>query len=65
MNKNDQQEASRYKVGIASGKLETLNLVVPKGVGDRFRQIAKKSKMTTTALFEEMVDAYAHGSGLD
>jgi len=65
MNKNDQQEASRYKVNVASGKLETLHLVVPKGVGDRFRQIANKSNMTTTVLFEEMVDTYVRGLVLD
>jgi len=59
-----QKEALTYESGIASGKLEELHLIVPKGVANKFRHLANKLGMTTHALFEEMVDTHAHGSDL-
>ena len=65
MVKNAQDEVSKYESGVASGRLEELRLFVPKNVANRFRQVAKKSKMTTCALLEEMVEGYAYGLDLD
>ena len=60
MKKNVQEELSKYKSRVASGELEELRFFVSKGVGDRFRQAAKKYKLTTHALLEEMVEIYMH-----
>jgi hypothetical protein len=45
-----------------SGKLEELRLVVPVDVANKFRQVAKLTKLSTADLFAEMVEAHAHGS---
>ena len=45
-----------------SGKLEELRLVIPVEVANKFRQVAKLSKLSTADLFVEMVEAHAHGS---
>ena len=65
MKKNSNNASSQYISGISSGRLEEIHLIVPKDVANRFRQVAKKSKMTTQELFEEMVETHANGLGLN
>lgn len=54
-----------FEARVRARQFEDLQLVVPKAVADQFRQVAKKSKITTSALFEEMVATYAKGMGVD
>jgi len=58
MERNAQDAALKYKSDIASGRLEELRLFVPKDVANKFRQVAKKLRMTPQALLEEMVEIY-------
>ncbi len=46
----------------SSQKMEELRLVVPVEVANKFRQVAKLSRLSTSDLFAEMVEAHAHGS---
>jgi len=46
MERNAQDAALKYKSDIASGRLEELRLFVPKDVANKFRQVAKKLRMT-------------------
>jgi hypothetical protein len=48
----------KYEGDVASGRLEELRLFVPKDVANKFRQVAKKLRMTPQALLEEMVEIY-------
>jgi predicted PilT family ATPase len=56
--KNAQDAVPKYENDVASGKLEGLRLFVPKDVANKFRQVAKKSRMTPHELLEEMVEIY-------
>lgn len=64
MAKVTKSELSRIRSELKSKTHEELHIVVPKNVAATFRQIAKAAKMTTVALFEEMVEAHAAGMSL-
>ena len=42
-------------------KYEEMHFMVQKGMGNRFRQIMKKTKLSSNDLFEEMVETHANG----
>lgn len=65
MARKSKDDISHYEREVAAGKLVEIRLFIPKEVADTFRQVAKKSKMTTQALLTEMVDTYANGLGLN
>jgi len=56
--RNAQDAVLKYEIDVASGRLEELRLFVPKDVANKFRQVAKKLRMTPQALLEEMVEIY-------
>ena len=58
MERNAQDAVLKYEIDAASGRLEELRLFVPKDVANKFRQVAKKLRMTPQALLEEMVEIY-------
>jgi len=58
MARNAQDAVLKYESDVDSGRLEELRLFVPKDVANKFRQVAKKLKMTPQALLEEMVEIY-------
>jgi len=58
MERNAQDAVLKYESDVASGRLEELRLFVPKDVANKFRQVAKKLRMTPQALLEEMVEIY-------
>ena len=58
MERNAQDAVLKYEIDVASGRLEELRLFVPKDVTNKFRQVAKKLRMTPQALLEEMVEIY-------
>jgi hypothetical protein len=58
MERNAQDAVLKYEIDVASGRLEELRLFVPKDVANKFRQVAKKLRMTPQALLEEMVEIY-------
>jgi hypothetical protein len=58
MARNAQDAVLKYESNVASGRLEELRLFVPKDVANKFRQVAKKLRMTPQALLEEMVEIY-------
>ena len=58
MARNAQDAVLKYESDVASGRLEELRLFVPKDVANKFRQVAKKLRMTPQALLEEMVEIY-------
>ena len=58
MPRNAQNAVLKYESDVASGRLEELRLFVPKDVANKFRQVAKKLRMTPQALLEEMVEIY-------
>ena len=58
MERNTQDAVLKYEIDVASGRLEELRLFVPKDVANKFRQVAKKLRMTPQALLEEMVEIY-------
>jgi len=58
MERNAQNAVLKYEIDVASGRLEELRLFVPKDVANKFRQVAKKLRMTPQALLEEMVEIY-------
>jgi hypothetical protein len=58
MARNSQNVVLKFEGDDVSGKLDELQLVVPKDVAKDFRQVAKKLKMTPSTLFEEMVEIY-------
>jgi hypothetical protein len=58
MTKNTQDAVLKYESDVASGRLEELRLFVPKDVANKFRQAAKKFRMTPQELLEEMVEIY-------
>ena len=58
MARNAQDAVLKYEIDVASGRLEELRLFVPKDVANKFRQVAKKLRMTPQALLEEMVEIY-------
>jgi hypothetical protein len=57
MARNSQNAVLKFD-SSSSKKSEELHLIVPKDVAKDFRQVAKKLRMTPTALFEEMVEIY-------
>jgi len=56
--RNAEDAVLKYEIDVASGRLEELRLFVPKDVANKFRQVAKKLRMTPQALLEEMVEIY-------
>jgi len=58
MARNARDAVLKYEIEVASGRLEELRLFVPKDVANKFRQVAKKLRMTPQALLEEMVEIY-------
>ena len=58
MERNARDAVLKYEIDVASGRLEELRLFVPKDVANKFRQVAKKLRMTPQALLEEMVEIY-------
>ena len=58
MARNSQDAVLKYESDVDSGRLEELRLFVPKDVANKFRQVAKKLRMTPQALLEEMVEIY-------
>jgi hypothetical protein len=46
MERNAQDAVLKYEIDVASGRLEELRLFVPKDVANKFRQVAKKLRMT-------------------
>ena len=58
MERNAHDAVLKYEIDVASGRLEELRLFVPKDVANKFRQVAKKLRMTPQALLEEMVEIY-------
>ena len=58
MERNAQDAVLKYEIDVPSGRLEELRLFVPKDVANKFRQVAKKLRMTPQALLEEMVEIY-------
>ena len=58
MERNTQDAVLKYEIDVASERLEELRLFVPKDVANKFRQVAKKLRMTPQALLEEMVEIY-------
>lgn len=58
MERNAPDAVLKYEIDVASGRLEELRLFVPKDVANKFRQVAKKLRMTPQALLEEMVEIY-------
>jgi phage antirepressor YoqD-like protein len=61
MAKISKSEHEKYLNEHSAKKSEEIRLVVPKVVASTFRQVAKKAKMSTAELFEEMVEAHAAG----
>lgn len=65
MKKTNPNNGPTFEARVRARKFEDLHLVVPKAVANQFRQITKKSKISPSALFEEMVATYENGMGLD
>lgn len=63
MDKKTEGPLAKYMKDIT--KKEEITLYVPKNVGDRFRQVTRKSTLNAAELFEEMLETYARGLGLD
>lgn len=55
----------RFKTGTSAGKMEEVHITISKTSADLFRRISKKTKYSSAALFEEMIDTYSHGIDWD
>ena len=54
--KETSKNKSKLIKGDANANLKDIHLIVSKDVADKFQHVAKKSRISTSELFKEMVE---------